>query len=260
MIRWSDNDTAVGPFTVSREDFDRIGFIMKSQDDDGGPAYCRLHLGTTTILWPVPGWLIRPYREKVMARRWDADTVERLGHDWYWIVDERAYGFAFIEGALHISYGRQTGDSDTDRSLCVFLPWKKWRHVRHSLYDMDGDLFCHVSRDWKERDQQETACPVLRFRFSDFDGENIVATTRIEEREWRLGSGRFKWLSFIRKPRISRDLDMRFSSEVSERKGSWKGGTIGHSIEMLPGEMHEDAFRRYCRQEGLAFAGKEVTF
>lgn len=35
-------------------------------------------------------------------------------------------------------------------------------------------------------------------------------------------------------------------------KGSWKGGTIGHSIEMLPDELHEAAFRRYCDQDHRA--------
>lgn len=259
MIRWSDKDTAFGPFTLSRRDYHRIGFVIKSEDDENSPAYGRLHLGTTTILWPMPGWLIKPYREKVAARYWDAGTIERLGRDWYWDVNEREYGFAFIEGALHVSFGRQTQDSRTDCSRCFFLPWKEWRHVRHSFYDMDGDLFCHVSANCKEREQQETACPVLRFRFADFDGEEIVATTRIEEREWMLGTGWFKWLSLIRKPRIKRFLDLSFSSEVGKRKGAWKGGTIGHSIEMLSGELHEAAFCRYCRQEGLKYIGRAAA-
>ncbi len=259
MIRWSDNDAAYGPITVARGDSYRVGLVLKSEDDDDSPAYGRLHLGTTTILWPLPSWLIRPHREKFVARSWDAATVERLGRDWYWKVDERAYGFVFTDGALHLDYGRQTWDSDTDRSRCIFLPWKEWRHVRHSFYDMDGDLFCQVSNDLDERTKQETACPSLRFRFADFDGEEIVATTRIEEREWRAGGRSFKWLSLFRKPRIVRSLNLHFSSEVGERKGSWKGGTIGHSIEMLPGELHEAAFRRYCAQEGLTFIGQEAT-
>jgi hypothetical protein len=119
---------------------------------------------------------------------------------------------------------------------------------------MDGDLFAHVpDRDWDARRKLETACPAPRFDFLDFDGERITATTRIEEREWRLGEGRFKWLSIFRRPKVCRSLDLQFSSEVGRRKGSWKGGTIGHSIDMLPGELHEAAFRRYCAKEGLTF-------
>ena len=44
--------------------------------------------------------------------------------------------------------------------------------------------------------------------------------------------------------------------ETGREKGSWKGGTIGTSIEMLPGELHESAFRRYCDEEHRAKSGK----
>ncbi|MGE3247484.1 MAG: hypothetical protein AB7F96_22255 [Beijerinckiaceae bacterium] len=30
-------------------------------------------------------------------------------------------------------------------------------------------------------------------------------------------------------------------------------GTVGHSIEMEPGEIHEAAFRRYCAKNNLTF-------
>jgi hypothetical protein len=87
--------------------------------------------------------------------------------------------------------------------------------------------------------------------FNDFDGEVITATTHIEEREWRFGTGWFAWLSLFRRPRIIRSLDIRFSAEVGPRKGSWKGGTMGHSIEMLPGELHRGAFQRYAAKHNL---------
>ncbi len=257
MIRWSDNDRRYGPVTVARGDFPRIGFAVTSSDDEGRDAYGRIHLWRTTILWPMPSGLIRPCREKVRARYWDAETIERMGRDWYWQVDRREYGVSIIDGVLHYNYGRQTHDSDTDCSGCYFLPWKEWRHVRHSFYDMDGDLFCHVSDDWDERRKQEVACPSIRFNFADFDGEVIEAKTRIEERQWKRGAGWCKWLSLVWPDKIRRSLNLEFSSEVGKRKGSWKGGTIGHSIDMLPSELHEAAFRRYCEQEGLTFI--EVT-
>lgn len=59
----------------------------------------------------------------------------------------------------------------------------------------------------------------------------------------------------------SRNLDLRFSGETGREKGSWKGGTIGTSIEMRPGELHEAAFRRYCDEEHRAKSGKyRITF
>jgi len=98
--------------------------------------------------------------------------------------------------------------------------------------------------------------PKACFEFEDYDGKKIVAATHIEEREWKRGTGWFKWLSLIWSNKVSRSLDIRFSEEVGPEKGSWKGGTLGHGIEMLPGELHEAAFRRYCEQEHRAKSRK----
>lgn len=255
-IRWSDSDRHLGPITVAWGQ-PEFGLVLRSKGDEDAPAYGRLHLSRLTVLWPMPSWLIRPHREKIIAKSWDAGTVERLGRDWYWQIDRRAYGFTVSDGTLFLKFGRQTGDSWTDQSRCIFLPWKEWRHVRHSFYDMDGDLFADVpDRDWDARQMLEVACPTVRFQFRDFDGEEITATTRIEERQWKRGEGRFKWLSWFVRDKVRRSLDIRFSAEVGERKGSWKGGTIGTGIEMLPGELHEAAFRRYCGQNGMTFIGR----
>ena len=96
----------------------------------------------------------------------------------------------------------------------------------------------------------------VSFQFEDYDGEIITATSLIEERQWEFGEGYFKWLSWFRKPKIIRSLDLQFSEEVGPEKGSWKGGTVGHGIDMLPGEMHEQAFRRYCDKEHSSKSGK----
>ena len=44
-------------------------------------------------------------------------------------------------------------------------------------------------------------------------------------------------------------LDIEFDQETGPGKGSWKGGTFGHGIEMYEGETHLSAMKRYCRQE-----------
>ena len=131
-----------------------------------------------------------------------------------------------------------------------------------SLYDLKGRHF------WTDPsaagrllgmdrfDQYRAAkdeCPSVTFSFADFDGENLTATTQIEDREWRFGEGWFKWLSWFRQPKIRRSLDINFSSGTGPRKGSWKGGTTGHGIDLLPGELHESAFRRYCAAHDMTF-------
>jgi hypothetical protein len=189
---------------------------------------------------------------------WDAATVARLGRDWYQHEYPREYGITLsTDGFLQVFLGAQTHSSDTTQSWSCFLPFTQWRHVRYSLYDLQGDHFWTEpdGMPWDERQANVDACPSITFAFEDFDGERIEATTKIEEREWRFGDKQFKWLSMFRKPKISRCLDINFSKETGPKKGSWKGGTVGHGMEILPGELHESAFRRYCAEHKMNFLG-----
>ena len=261
-IRWTgEDDHYIGPFTYARERYGRtIAVVLGSGDGDDYPG-CRLRfsgLGRTLVVALPP--VIKPWR------RW----VDTSHYEWskgpggYWDTGEREYGFTISEGHLSVKLGRVTNDSSTEQRWGCFLPWTQWRHVRHSLYDLNGKLVFNQPDDQKRgegfgkyeemRGAQE-ACPSLTFDFMDYDGEALTATARIEEREWRFGTGHFKWLSLFRRPKICRSLDILFSGEVGKRKGSWKGGTIGHSIDMRPSELHEAAFRRYCEENNLAFCG-----
>ncbi len=269
---WSDNDTCLGPLVYAR---DRSGYrplaVVLSSGDDEHPddTTFRINGFGHTLILALPPWVLRPYREKVEARSWDAATVQRLGRDWYWSIDYRGYGFSILDGHLNVEYGRHTNDSSTEQRWGYFLPWTQWRHVRHSFFGLQGEhvatlpdtgesYFGKPTR-WERERAIATSTPTVSFDFEDFDGECIRATTRIEEREWHFGTGWFRWMSLFRKPKISRTLDLRFSAEVGGEKGSWKGGTLGHGIEMLGGELHEAAFRRYCEQNELTFIARAAS-
>lgn len=264
-IRWSDNDRYWGPFTYSRDgrSYRHFAILLDSGSGDEESRGCRLRLSGFghTLIIALPQ-IIRPFREKVFATSWDAATIQRMGRDWYWRREHREFGFSVSEGFLQLMYGRQSHYSSTEKRKGYFLPWTQWRHVRHSLYGLQGE---HVWTEQKQVKGQifasedwwtaKEACPSRSFAFKDFDGEELTVRTMIEEREWRFGEGWFKWLSLFRRPNVRRSLDLRFSGETGKRKGSWKGGTIGHSIDMLPGELHEAAFRRYCAERGMTFVG-----
>ncbi|NBR26533.1 MAG: hypothetical protein EBU08_22690, partial [Micrococcales bacterium] len=87
--------------------------------------------------------------------------------------------------------------------------------------------------------------PKIKFRFNDFDGEEIIATCHISEMRHEHGTGWFKWLKYFVKPLITRRLDLEFNKEIGYQKGSWKGGTTGHSVEIAYGEDPMQAFIRY---------------
>lgn len=209
--------------------------------------------------------IIRPYRHWV-----DLSKADWTDSDGYWNEEERAFGFYLFENHFNIHYGRQSDEGNLTKSWGFFLPWNEWRHVRFSLYDRDGQHFWSQNRDddkqgssfrdgsYEKQKEAEGRCPKRLFEFLDYDGERITVTTMIQEREWLRGVKAFRWMSRFAKPKVHRSLDLEFHREVGRGKGSWKGGTLGHSIELLPGELHEAAFRRYCEKNSMTFV-REVA-
>lgn len=259
--RWSDINKHFGPFTLCRGDYSRLGFMLDSggchESSRNKGCRLRLHIGTTTLIVELPR-LLPDYRIRHVCKSWDAATVERMGRNWYDEVFPREFGAYAADDAVHVHFGPQTHDSTTTRSKVVWIPWKQWRHIRQSWYGPTGQ---HIEtlRDtkdrkvcdaqWEWRREFEASLAKTRFLIEDYDGKQITASTHIEEREWRRGEGLFAWLSLFCKPMVRRSLSIEFSDEVGTEKGSWKGGLIGTSIAMLPGELHEAAMRRYCEQE-----------
>ena len=252
---------------VERSKYGGWGAYLSSGDDDR--RGCRLSLR-------VPGWWVDIRLPAILqpARVW-RDLSAKIGHPSYrWLkpnadgrygyteVIEREFSLSYGEGYVHVRYGAQTHDSSTDRSWCKELPWMAWRFVRHSLHDLAGTRLCDLSQErgqfsrWEGERALKAAQPTAYYDFDDYDGEAIKARCKIEEREWRRGTGWFRWLSLFWRPKVQRSLDLEFSSEVGARKGSWKGGTLGHGIGIEPGESVESAFRRYCAEHRLAFIGE----
>jgi hypothetical protein len=271
--KWSDDDHYWGPFTFAKsKSYRAIAIVAKSEEEKYPGCSLRFSVGAYTMIVALPN-IIPAYQEKVVATYWSEADIARMGRDWYWKVDCREYGFSVSEGFAQLFYGRQPhdGDSRTEQRKGWFLPWMEWTFVRHSFYGLKGEHFWtgsentnRLHNNYEVMRDAEDSCPSVTFAFIDFDGERLSAKTRIEEREWQKGTGYFRWLSRFVKPRVRRSLDIAFSGETGYRKGSWKGGTRGHAIEMLPGELHEAAFRRYCegddrragKPRGMVFIGE----
>lgn len=276
MGRLTDNDKRFGPITYGRSSWNALRLVWSSGggDDDEPQNTLTAYAFCWVARVNFPN-LLPPFRVKHIATSWDAATVERMGRNWYFETFPREYGFSLHEGFLQVFLGAQTHDSTTTQSWAKHLPWTQWRFVRKSLYDLEGRHFWteptgrQVPFDsaWQEQERMREAVPKAVFEFDDYDGKRIKATTHIEEWEWKFGEGWFKWLSLFQRPKVRRCLELKFSEEVGPEKGSWKGGTVGHAIEMLPGELHEAAFRRYCEQAHrakygtfrLSFVGADLT-
>jgi hypothetical protein len=280
--RWSDVNYHWGPFTWSPEPTTGhgVGVMLDSGGRHDGEAYCcvRFYLGKRTLIAELPNWVLRPKSERREFTHWSSEAqraayIERTGRDHYFETFAREIGFNVADGqTLHIHWGAQTHAWPGSASKCFFLPWSNWRFIRHTHYTPDGKrrrTFWDADRRRMQRRAKRhgedmffgdefdyaSSLPTVDFQFKDYDGEEIIARTRVDEREWRLGTGLFAWLSLFVPAKIARSIDIQFSAETGRRKGSWKGGTIGHSCEMKTGESIEDTFRRYCGEHQMTFIG-----
>ena len=261
MTRLTDNDSHLGPITYARcsPSWRPLRLVYSSGAGEDSP-------GPNTLTAYAFGWVARlrlprlldDYRVRHVAASWDAATVARMGRAWYEARFPRECGVSLSDGVLQVFLGAQTHDSTTTQSWSKHLPWTQWRFHRFSLYDRVGAEFWtqierrgngYKFRDFDAQREAQERCDKAKFLIEDFDGARINVTTRIEEREWKFGDGWFRWLSLFRRNMVRRSLSIEFEKECGPEKGSWKGGLCGTGIEMLPGELHEAAFRRYCEQE-----------
>lgn len=267
MSRLTDNDRHFGPITYGRcgNSWRPIRLVFSTGGGDGdGDQF-------NNLTGYAFGWVARmklprlmePWKQWVDTSHYAWSTSARGG---YWDVHPKEYGFSLSDGFLQLFLGAQTNDSATTKSWCKHLPWTQWHFHRFSMYGKDGE---HVqswissrktkrmnSNHFDEQYKLKDSIYKEVFEIEDFDGEKIKATTYIQEREWTFGEGWFQWLRFFRKNKVFRSLDISFENEVGREKGSWKGGLMGTSIEMLPGEGHESAFLRYCQLEHRDKSGK----
>lgn len=216
------------------------------------------------LSFPLPQ-IIKPHEEF-------NEYVHEGEHRSYTEEHSNEYGFYLYDNHLSFHYGTQTWDSTTTKQKGYFLPWNEWRHVRHTYIGVDNEPLCSMmesdyhKKNFDIRRQQSTmwyklgdAMLTMDFEFYDYDGEKIEVRTKFEEREWRRGVGLFKLLSWFYKPKIVKSLMLDFTKEVGPKKGSWKGGTLGHSITTRNDqETHQDAFKRYCVENHLTFIGPTI--
>ncbi|EKU98143.1 hypothetical protein Lepto7375DRAFT_7404 [Leptolyngbya sp. PCC 7375] len=219
-------------------------WISLHSGDDEYP--CRLSIAAFKRYFTqeLPAWVLRPYQKR-------SQYSER---EFFYPCD-RQYGISLTENYLSFDYGRQMCDSNEDKQKGFFLPWGEWEHIRCTLYNLDGSIHtADTSQSFDVWDKARKTVPKAEFNCQDYDGMEFVATAYIEEREWRLGVGLFRWLRLFVKPKIRRSLDLEFSRGIGREKDYGKGGTTGHGIEMPPGESVEAAFQRYCTEHEISIA------
>jgi len=140
---------------------------------------------------------------------------------WKWVVPDHyqcsgpTYGFKFYEDIFWIYYGKCKGTKD-DPQKTVYMPWH-WKHREH-LVLTEPEIYPYTY--------------VLR----SGEVQHRTATIKVETRLWTRW-----WFPY---KQLSKAIKVEFDDEVGERSGSWKGGCIGCSYEMLPSETPLQTLRR----------------
>lgn len=159
--------------------------------------------------------------------------------------EEVRYGFHIFPN-LH-SWESTVFYFGKDRSWYWYMPWTyNWESTEHLDHDLKNVIVKEVKgkRDWfaydKQRQEYEkNHSKVYDYTYTLKNGEvqHRKASVTIERRTWYMRG--WPW-----KKMVNTSIDVSFDGEVGERTGSWKGGTIGCSYELLPNETPEQCLRR----------------
>lgn len=166
--------------------------------------------------------------------------------------DDREIGIHLHDGAIwwHLWVGTMAAWSRS-YSWCQWWrqgswhPFGQWRHVRHSWLNPDGSVYLlHTPPDQYAAPSEISQTLPYEYVLKSGEIQERTATISGDEREWR-----WQWLFTLPFPRkVRRTIDVRFSDEVGEGTGSWKGGTVGCGWEWRPDETQAEALSRMERE------------
>lgn len=234
--RWNDGDgtfrTKLGEISIGRRQWGQLAFELGAHETP------HLHIALLVFSWFIP--------LPLFTQRWFPGDCG---------IDRARYGFSWRFGKewggdLHLSWGR--------RSKITWAPWGL-EHIRTDY--LGDDLEWHDDRlkpaSWRRLAEEDagpepwTASYPFHYMLDNGEVQHTIATvTRrraFHGRRW-IGPKRFRaWLRSILPVTRFESLDIAFDDEMGERRGSWKGGTVGTSCKIGPDESPIAALRRYQR-------------
>jgi hypothetical protein len=150
--------------------------------------------------------------------------------------DTPRYGFQHYEDLFWIHLGGKMNDHNQcdSRRITWYLPWIHYIY-EWTKYQMPNGEW--IEGDWKTKDKAYQETHNYTYILNNGTVQNRKATCCIETMQWHR-----KWFPWIKKTR--KTIYVNFDEEVGERAGSWKGGAVGCSYEMLPNETIEQTLRR----------------
>lgn len=174
---------------------------------------------------------------------------------------DRKFGFSYSwPDGIHYSaiyHGvdgeRSHGEVESSEWTCT-IPWLDTTHTHTYLLRKSGIFLKDITR--MDYENYISYVHGELFDVIDYDGTIVQAFCYKKEMRWDHGTGWFKWLKYFRKPILRYCMEIEFSEGVTSRKETWKGGILGHSINLeYITEPMERAMKRYCKENGLTYLG-----
>ena len=153
------------------------------------------------------------------------------------------YGFVVIHNSIMFYTGGKFDESwgQVTQGGCKSwdLPFLSCVFEGHHIKDKKGNWINMDKIDsWKFR-KHKAKSQEFKYRYNLNSGrvQEVKATVTEERRQWHR-----KWLPFMKIKNST--IDIKFSEEVGEQAGSYKGGCTGCGYELLPNETAEQCLRR----------------
>ena len=178
---------------------------IHSDDDDRGRRLLNLSFWRLSIWLPL-GKCDHPWGP-MDGPQWGIEASNEFGFQVYWGLRRKSWDW----------------------------PWD-WHTLAYEQQLADGswvDVFDRDSEPYVER---------YAYTYTLRSGEVQHRYADVSKRRHIITWQAFKWFGWPRW--IKESIDIEFSGEVGERSGSWKGGCIGCSYDLRPGETMEQALRR----------------
>ena len=214
--------------------------------------------------WELPFTLIKPV--------YDYTSESISHHEWYvnkeygiWVDGEHTtFKFGYVSDFLYNNNNLRRG-----KHYLFNYPWKLATRELNELLDSRMKLW-HIPKCIG--DEKVEFQPFKRYDLTDFDGVELTVDVRASHSIYSYGES--KWMKWIMKkfkdPNEYYTLDLAFSKEIGKGKDSWKGGTTGHSVNLLhKEEPWNQAVSRYCmdpkvrgfkstNEQNLTFRGERL--
>lgn len=156
-----------------------------------------------------------------------------------------SWGIKYADNALFLSWGTKFDpkypSQGKSRTKLFWMPWDYGANIRYEVQAADGSFV--KAAKWNETDDRKTYIEKYTYILNSGEKQHVTANFHVEEREWRWRITHKLPFKFGPK-RVQRCIDVKFSSEIGERTGSWKGGCIGCGYQMLKTETPLETLRR----------------